>query len=101
MAKRPEASASSPSERPKKDKAPKSPAARPRASAAERRFLPPDERDFKAMMARVNRDGWKAFHILSTELDRPIQRMLVEAMNDYLEKHGRKPVVESRGLPKD
>lgn len=52
-------------------------------------------------MARINRDGWKALNVLSTDLDRPLQRMLVEAMNDYLEKHGRDLVVETRSIPKD
>ena len=100
MAKRPEGSASSAGGRSKKDKA--SGALQAEPSPATERGLPPrDKRDFKAVMARINRDGWKALNVLSTDLDRSLQRMLVEAMNDYLEKHGRDPVVETRSIPKD
>lgn len=58
-------------------------------------------RDFKGVLARINRDGWKELKSLSAERDQSFQDMMVEALNDLLEKNGRPRAVESRVLPKD
>ena len=70
-------------------------------TAARRSWPAPDQRDFKGLMCRVNREGWRALSMLSVELDRSLQQMMVEALNDYLSKHGKVPVIESRAVPKD
>lgn len=63
------------------------PAARPRPSTS---------RDLKTVMARINRDGWREIHSLGLELDMPLQAIIVEALNDFLQKHNKPPVVETR-----
>lgn len=57
-------------------------------------------RDFKGMLARINRDGWLELKKLSAEIDMSFQDIMVESLNDFLRKHDRRPVVESRVLPK-
>jgi excisionase family DNA binding protein len=61
--------------------------------------LPP-QRDYKTMMLRTNRDGWRAASRLSIQLDRPLDDLLVEAANDLLVKYGQRPVIEKRSPPK-
>lgn len=58
-------------------------------------------RDFKGVLARINRDGWLELKKLSAEIDVSFQDIMVESLNDFLQKHNRSPVVESRVLPKD
>jgi hypothetical protein len=57
-------------------------------------------RDFKGVLARINRDGWKELKGVSIEKDQSFQDIMVEALNDFLAKHGRPRVVEGRVLPK-
>lgn len=52
-------------------------------------------------MARIHHDRRKELNVMSTGIDRSLHQMLVEAMNDYFEKHGREPVVETRSILKD
>jgi hypothetical protein len=47
---------------------------------------------FKFMQTRINRDGWRELTNLSTELDRPLQSLMIEAINDLLGKHARPKV---------
>jgi hypothetical protein len=58
-------------------------------------------RDFKGILARINRDGWKELKGVSIEKDQSFQDIMVEALNDFLEKNGRPRAVEGRVLPKD
>ena len=58
-------------------------------------------RDFKTVLARVNRDGWKELKKLSAETDTSFQDIFIEALNQHLKSKGFSPVVESRVFPKD
>jgi len=60
----------------------------------------PALRDYKTMMMRTNREGWRAASRLSIQLDRPLEDLLVEAANDLLAKYGQRPVIEKRPPPK-
>lgn len=60
----------------------------------------PSQRDYKTMMMRTNRDGWRAASRLSIQLDRPLEDLLIEAANDLLVKYGQRPVIEKRSPPK-
>jgi excisionase family DNA binding protein len=60
----------------------------------------PQQRDYKTMMMRTNREGWRAASRLSIQLDRPLEDLLVEAANDLLRKYGQSPVIEKRSPPK-
>jgi hypothetical protein len=63
---------------------------------------PPAEpaRDYKTVMARMNRAGWQALSILSIEQDRNLEDITIEALNDLLEKYGKPRLVEKRAPPK-
>jgi hypothetical protein len=63
---------------------------------------PPAEpaRDYKTVMARMNRAGWQALSIMAIELDRNLEDITIEALNDLLEKYGKPRVVEKRSPPK-
>jgi hypothetical protein len=37
--------------------------------------------------------GWKALKLLSVEKGRPLQQLVLEALNDFLKKNGKDPVV--------
>jgi hypothetical protein len=47
---------------------------------------------FKFMQTRINRDGWRELTNLSTDLERPLQSLMIEAVNDLLGKHARPKV---------
>ena len=59
------------------------------------------QRDFKGVLARINREGWLELKKLSAEIDMSIQDMVVSSLNNLLREHGKPPVVESRVFPKD
>jgi hypothetical protein len=44
---------------------------------------------FKFMQTRINRDGWRELTNLATDLDRPLQSLMIETINDLLGKHAR------------
>jgi hypothetical protein len=48
---------------------------------------------FKSIIARVNADGWKALRLLALDQETTLNALVVEALNDLLRKHGRRPVV--------
>jgi hypothetical protein len=58
-------------------------------------------RDFKTVMARMNRAGWQEFKKLSTDLDESMEDLIIQALNDLLIRHGRKAAIEKRKRPKD
>jgi hypothetical protein len=47
---------------------------------------------FKFLQTRINRDGWRELAKLSLDLDRSLQSLMIEAVNDMLGKHARPPV---------
>lgn len=58
-------------------------------------------RDFKTVLARVNRDGWKELSRLSLDSDTSLQDIFIDALNEHLRANGYSPVVQSRVFPKD
>lgn len=61
-------------------------AARPRDAA----------RDYKTVMARINRNGWAELRRLSIDLDKPAEDLLIEALNELLARHNRPALIEKR-----
>jgi hypothetical protein len=47
----------------------------------------------RGILARVNRDGWRALSLLAIERETSLQALAIEAFNDLLTKHGKRPVV--------
>ena len=45
------------------------------------------------MQTRLSESGWKSLKLLSIELSKPLQGLVIEALNDMLRKHGRAPDV--------
>jgi hypothetical protein len=45
------------------------------------------------MQTRLSERGWKSLKLLSIELGKPLQGLVIEALNDMLRKHGRAPDV--------
>jgi hypothetical protein len=49
----------------------------------------------RGILTRVNADGLRALKILAIERDLTLQALAVEALNDMLVKHGKRPVVKN------
>jgi len=49
----------------------------------------------RGILTRVNTDGLRALKILAVERDMTLQALGVEALNDMLVKHGKRPVVKN------
>jgi hypothetical protein len=49
----------------------------------------------RGILTRVNADGLRALKILAVERDLTLQALAVEALNDVLVKHGKRPVVKN------
>jgi len=47
----------------------------------------------KYMQTRLSGPGWKALRQLSLDQDRPLQKLVLEGLNDLLQKYGKDPVV--------
>lgn len=45
----------------------------------------------KAMLVRADPKVWKALKLLALDDDRPLQDLLLDAVNDYLKKRGALP----------
>ncbi|MGP0088765.1 MAG: ribbon-helix-helix domain-containing protein [Xanthobacteraceae bacterium] len=45
------------------------------------------------ILSRVNLDGCRALRLLAIERDTSLQTLAIEAFNDLLAKHGKRPVV--------
>jgi hypothetical protein len=54
---------------------------------------------FKAILTRINADGWRALRLLAAEQDTTLNALAVEAFNDLLRKHGKRASVENPLLP--
>jgi hypothetical protein len=50
---------------------------------------------FKAILTRINADGWRALRLLAVERDTTLNALAVEAFNDLLRKHGKRATVEN------
>jgi predicted HicB family RNase H-like nuclease len=48
---------------------------------------------FKTVLVRINADGWRALKILAAEQESTLNALAVEAFNDLLKKHGKRPNV--------
>lgn len=57
---------------------------------------PQPQRDYKTAMIRINRAGWQELSFLSTELDRPLDELLIEAANALLVAYGKPAIIEKR-----
>lgn len=53
------------------------------------------------LQARLNDDGWQALKILSITERRPLQGLVIEALNDLLKKYRQAPVVEGPASDSD
>lgn len=53
----------------------------------------PDQ--MKKMILRINADGGRALKVLAAEKDTTLVALAVEAFNDLLKKHGKRPVVSN------
>jgi hypothetical protein len=53
-------------------------------------------RDFKTMMCRVNRAGWREMSRLAIDRDRTLEDLIIEACNALLVREGLSPVIEKR-----
>jgi hypothetical protein len=51
--------------------------------------------EWRGILTRVNPDGLRALKILAIELDTTLQALVVEALNDVLSKHGKRPGVRT------
>jgi len=69
--------------------APKGEAAAPAPAAAPTEATKP-----RHLQIRLNNAGWQELKMLSIAEGRPLQALMVEAMNDLLRKYGRGPIVE-------
>ena len=54
---------------------------------------------FKAVLTRLNADGWRALRLLAVERDTTLNALAVEAFNDLLRKYGKRAAVENPLLP--
>jgi predicted HicB family RNase H-like nuclease len=50
---------------------------------------------FKAILTRINSDGWRALRVLAAEQDTTLNALAVEALNDLLKKYGKRQSVEN------
>ena len=73
------------------------PMARKTPGRAKRTSEPPVA-GVRHVLTRLNSEGWRALKMLTIERELPLQALLVEAINDLLKKHGKKPVAQG---PKD
>jgi hypothetical protein len=50
---------------------------------------------FKAILTRLNGEGWRALHLLAVERDMTLNALAIEAFNDLLKKYGKHQSVEN------
>lgn len=53
------------------------------------------DRDVRGVLFRLNYEGLRALRQLAVDQDRTLQSIGIEALNDVLRKHGRRPVAEN------
>ncbi len=52
------------------------------------------KKPFRYLQTRLNDEGWHELKMLSVSERRPLQGLLIEALNDLLRKYRKAPVVE-------
>ncbi len=52
----------------------------------------------RAILTRINADGWRALKMLAVERDTTLNALCVEALNDLLTKNGKRAVIENPRL---
>ncbi|MGH6811345.1 MAG: ribbon-helix-helix domain-containing protein [Methylocella sp.] len=52
----------------------------------------------RAILVRVNREGWRALRMLAVENDTTLQAIAIEALNDLLRKYSKPTVIENPRL---
>ena len=57
--------------------------------AARKWERPPSREGRKAVVVHLDPGGYRELRILGIDLDRPLQAMMIEAVDDFLVKHGR------------
>ena len=77
-------------ERAERGSGPASPDTAP--SAGDASATPPSRRGKKAVVCYVDPTVSKELKVLGAEAERPVQALLVEAINDLLEKYGKLPL---------
>jgi hypothetical protein len=50
---------------------------------------------FKSVLVRINVEGWRALKVLAVEQETTLNALAVDAFNDLLKKHGKRPSVEN------
>jgi hypothetical protein len=50
---------------------------------------------FRSVLVRINAEGWKALKVLAVEQETTLNALAVEAFNDLLKKHGKRPSIEN------
>jgi hypothetical protein len=58
--------------------------------ATGRRKTQPDGR--KGILVRARPDAWKALKLVALDQDKTLQDVMIEAINDVLQKHGKPPI---------
>jgi hypothetical protein len=48
---------------------------------------------FKAILTRLDADGWRALRLLAAERDTTLNALAIEAFNDLLKKYGKRQSV--------
>jgi hypothetical protein len=56
---------------------------------------------FRYMQTRLNREGWRELTNLSTDQERSLQSMMIEAINDLLGKYKRPKVAAGPASERD
>ena len=47
--------------------------------------------ELKTLTLRLDTESWKALKMLSLELERPVTKVMREALNEFFVKHGKAP----------
>ena len=63
-----------------------------RQSMAKKAVTEPAPKPFRYMQVRLNREGWRELTNLSTDQERSLQSLMIEAINDLLGKYKRPKV---------
>jgi hypothetical protein len=63
--------------------------------AKQTRLKSRDPGSFKGLLIRMNLEGWRSLRVLAAETDGTLNALAIEAFNDLLKKHGKKPTIEN------
>lgn len=51
------------------------------------------KQELKTLTLRLDTESWKALKMLSLELEKPVTKIMREALNDLFVKHGKAPKI--------